>query len=485
MSNSSTVPSVHLLQSLANQRMGWADALGEFIDNSLDAGAKKIRVVVTEPAGKRGERKLLVHDDGNGLDELHVLVRLGDRKEHESTKLGRYGIGSKDAAFTIGGPRHKLTARSTFKGRRREMTFSWADVMDRGEWLNAEPTEPVESTNVGTTIIVSPVDKVIPSGKRLDELAARLGYLFSPAIARGCEITLEFGADVRSLVAYRLPAFDGDAIEASASVDGKTVYIKCGLVADGAHNPNPGLTYYHGHRTILGPTASGCGDHSTSRIAGVVRLDAGWQLTKNKDNVSRSTDKLFAEVYKHILPVLKRSEVIAKSKESSAFQRQVEEMLNLAMFGSARGLEVDSKAVRGKGDTHGTVQPKGTGRRHQGAKVIQPGLTFASRKFTHLRFEFVRMDPSLLGEFSDNGVVQLNEDNVFVRSLKSRNNAEAIALLACHFTAHSESRRASLSNTFGIDPNDNDAPKSIFAELVQRLCSQEPANDATSNEAAE
>jgi hypothetical protein len=298
-------------------------------------------------------------------------------------------------------------------------------------------------------------------------------------------IKLTNGEDSRVLTSYSLPKFEGDIVLVSTEVDGKKLTIKCGLVAEGEQNPHPGLTYFHGHRTILGPTADGCGDYLTSRVAGVVHLGSGWQLTKNKDNVNRSADKLFAEVYERILPILKRAEAIAKSQKSSDFQRRVEGMLNLAAFGATQGVELDSKAVRGKGDTHGTVLPKGTGRRHKNARIIQPGRTFASRAFTTLRVEFVKMDEARLGNWMNNGVVQLNEDHPGVARAVSTGNAMATALLACHIATHAESARAHLANTLGIDDREEETPSAIYAEFVRRLTDVTPANDATSNEAAE
>lgn len=469
MSKASTVPAVHLLQSLANQRMSWADSLGEFIDNSLDALATEVSISISDAPIKGARvRTLTVQDNGLGIEELPVLVRLGARKEHLSTKLGRYGIGSKDAAFSIGGTRHRLQVDSTFAGQLRTMDFRWSRVIDRGIWLDAEASAPVPSAGKGTQIRVTPIEKAIPSGEKLERTLARLGYIFSPAINTGAVIRVFMGKEVSVLRAYRLPRFDGAAIDQELTVDGKTIRVHCGLVADGETNHHPGLTYYHGHRTILGPTAEGCEGFSTARIAGVVELKSGWQLTKNKDNVNRASDKLFAAVFDAIRPILERAEKLAQSQQNDSFQLEVENMLNLAAFGDAAG-EADSKAVRGEGDKRGRIEPKGSGRKHRDARVIQPGRTFASRNFTHLKVVYAALSEGTLGEFASNGIVQLSTNHPAVTKALGDRNVSTVAILACSVAAFSDASRARLSNILGIDPEQPDAPLQILSEFSRRI----------------
>ncbi len=467
MSQNSTVPSVHLLQALSSQKLSWAESLGEFIDNSLDAGARSVDISISE-SSKTSERTLIVKDDGMGIEELPVLVRLGARKEHTSTKLGRYGIGSKDAAFSIGGPHHRIRVESVFAGELRTLDFSWKRVADLGRWLDAKPTVPKRSHDVGTTIRVSPVDKRIPTDTKLDELLMRLGYLFSPAINTGAVIRVFMGKEATVLRAYRLPRFDGAAIDQELTVDGKTIRVHCGLVADGETNHRQGLTYYHGHRTILGPTAEGCEGFSTARIAGVVELKSGWQLTKNKDNVNRSSDKLFAAVFSAIRPILERAEKITQSQQNDSFQLEVENMLNLAAFGDTAG-EADSKAVRSEGDKRGRIEPKGSGRKHRDARVIQPGRTFASRNFTRLTVVYAALSEGTLGEFASNGHVHLSTNHPAVTKALGDRNVSTVAILACSVAAFSDSSRARLSNLIGIDPAEKDAPLQILAEFTRRI----------------
>lgn len=79
-------PKSHLLESHTNNNMPWWQALAELIDNALDANAKSVSIIV---AGKT----LTVKDDGNGVEDVLSLFRLGEHRKSKSTKLGRYGGG--------------------------------------------------------------------------------------------------------------------------------------------------------------------------------------------------------------------------------------------------------------------------------------------------------------------------------------------------------------------------------------------------------
>lgn len=83
-------PAPHLLASLANANLPWWKALAELVDNSLDAGATRVVIDITN-------RVLTVADDGSGCEDITSVFKLGDHRRRKTSKLGRYGIGAKDA----------------------------------------------------------------------------------------------------------------------------------------------------------------------------------------------------------------------------------------------------------------------------------------------------------------------------------------------------------------------------------------------------
>jgi len=76
-------------------------ALSDIVDNSVDAGAKNIRVIVRS---HKGAPEIVVADDGVGMDEeiLDQAIRLGSLVEKDaSNDLGRFGMGLCTASLSI------------------------------------------------------------------------------------------------------------------------------------------------------------------------------------------------------------------------------------------------------------------------------------------------------------------------------------------------------------------------------------------------
>ena len=94
------------LNSLRDSGYTLPAALGEPIDNSLEANANTIRVVLEEERhrGKRHIHRISIIDDGAGMDEetLHRHLQPGFSTRYMSTTtLGKYGVGAKLAALNF------------------------------------------------------------------------------------------------------------------------------------------------------------------------------------------------------------------------------------------------------------------------------------------------------------------------------------------------------------------------------------------------
>lgn len=74
-------------------------ALADLVDNSVDAGASRVRIIF-ETAGGRLNRVLVV-DDGRGMDDdaLDQAMTLGYRRAYGETDLGHFGMGLKASSF--------------------------------------------------------------------------------------------------------------------------------------------------------------------------------------------------------------------------------------------------------------------------------------------------------------------------------------------------------------------------------------------------
>lgn len=146
------VEHAHLLHSLRASDFDIPSAIGELIDNSIQAEAKKIQVKIEDiNAGKRSYKiidKIICGDDGQGMDgsqgsTLHSCIKLGYSTRFDDRKgIGRFGVG-----MTLAGIRFatKIEVYSKLKNS------AWHYVMFD---LNDE-----KDINVG---ILAPIKKGIP-----------------------------------------------------------------------------------------------------------------------------------------------------------------------------------------------------------------------------------------------------------------------------------------------------------------------------------
>jgi hypothetical protein len=98
--NSSPNPA-KLIESLRYLGYDNYHAIPDIVDNSVDAGAKTVKVMART---YKGEPEIIIADDGGGMDEeiLDQAIRLGSLVEKDaSSDLGRFGMGLCTASLSI------------------------------------------------------------------------------------------------------------------------------------------------------------------------------------------------------------------------------------------------------------------------------------------------------------------------------------------------------------------------------------------------
>ncbi|MDC6168395.1 ATP-binding protein [Paucibacter sp. XJ19-41] len=95
------------LLSLRDSGHSLPTALGEVIDNSIEANANNISVLLeqSEERGKKRVHRIAISDDGEGMpaDILHRYLVLGYSSRYmRSDTIGKYGVGAKLAALNFG-----------------------------------------------------------------------------------------------------------------------------------------------------------------------------------------------------------------------------------------------------------------------------------------------------------------------------------------------------------------------------------------------
>ncbi|MDQ3090087.1 MAG: ATP-binding protein [Actinomycetota bacterium] len=91
------------------------DAFADLVDNSIDAGAKSVRIRILRRDDEL--RSVVIADDGEGMTEqrLDAAMGFGVRSEGDGPRLGKYGLGLKSASFSQCG---RLTVVSRRRGGR-------------------------------------------------------------------------------------------------------------------------------------------------------------------------------------------------------------------------------------------------------------------------------------------------------------------------------------------------------------------------------
>jgi hypothetical protein len=417
-------PDPHILESMVNLKMPWKHALGELIDNAFDAGATKVDIEFLRDVVR-------ISDDGHGCDSLVAMIKLGEHRPHRGTRLGRFGIGGKDAMLWIGGLESSLKIQSIHGGRKRILAVNWQEHIQRN-WGYRKPYEfDAAATDRGTTIEIYGKCKKPPHGQDWKALLAELGYIFAAAIndPLAYQIRLKRGADWEVLTGWKLPEFMDEPILEHIKVNDQEATIKCGIIADGVPNPKSGFTYWHGWRVIEEASSNGCGQFSPARICGVVRLDKKWKLSRHKDAIMRDADELYEEVERVCLSLLERADQIGMTIESSKFDAEVNARFQAVMHGTK------VKAKRKKGQSSGVQISTGTGSKHTKAAVEQPGARFPSKQakaFKIVPYEQGSVD--FIGEVKP-PVVMLNKSNPAIAEAWGKNASAIVMLAVCLLAA--------------------------------------------------
>ncbi|HDX9508666.1 TPA: ATP-binding protein [Bacillus cereus] len=158
-----------MIQSLRSIGYSVETAIADIIDNSIDASAHNIKVDMVWTAEKAYIR---IEDDGIGMSEKELIqaMKIGSHNpltKRGRTSLGRFGMGLKTAAFSIG---KRLTVRSKVT---EGMTFTRCWDLDYIEKTNnwsllMQPFNDTSTKNLGeiqgqsgTVVLIENLDRII------------------------------------------------------------------------------------------------------------------------------------------------------------------------------------------------------------------------------------------------------------------------------------------------------------------------------------
>lgn len=441
-----------------NEHFRWISTLGELIDNSFDSGATTVEIDVVG-------RAVTVTDNGNGCGDFRAMLTMGKHWKQKTTRLGRWGVGLKDAAWMVGGPTRISSVKD---GIKRTLTVNW-DLLS--EWKLPKPFEE-PTTERGTKISFLRIDRRMPDGKAFEDLVSEIGFIYTPAIKSGRQIVIRRGKSAPIVVGrFLLPKTDPDnTVDTSVIVDGKRVRIHVGVVV--GENPRPGINYVHDFRVIIPSTALGCGGHGTRNIAGWVSLDEGWTLSRNKDDVSLHKEELGEAVFGAIRHIVAK----ASSHEMTLHSSSLAANLTSA-FRSLIGGEKERRDSP-KNNT-GAVEPKNTGRRRLQFTKSQPGSS--GTKAGRFTIQFGNVQDGAIGRVDyDGGLITLAENNLAIDQLKNDGNEHALLAIAVWLFSERDCASPQSLLSFVRDGSVSKQASVVCGRLLAELICKRPTLDRKS-----
>ena len=173
----SSVPNAHLLlSSLRSVGYTAETAIADIIDNSITAKATEINLIFDW-----NDYCIIIYDNGIGMnrDDLLSSMAIGScdpEKERDISDLGRFGMGMKTAAFSLGRTLTVLTkCNNLISNARWDLDYiksynEWSLLIDSSEDEKiCMLSEYMQNYSNGTLICISDIDKIIISDKNTNQ----------------------------------------------------------------------------------------------------------------------------------------------------------------------------------------------------------------------------------------------------------------------------------------------------------------------------
>lgn len=312
--------------------------LSELIDNSLDAQADHVRVLVTH---ERGVGSVTIEDNGTGCPDIEQMLTLGSSRKKGGNAVGRHGYGFKHASFWLcerTGSTSILTSGQD--GRFWSVEFCWSDVCnsaDGGAALLPDPA-PVTDEDLsrvtrnkrGTIVQFSRIAKRITEKEVKNLLKFPVSdsdnnppllRVFYPALRLGKRIEIVYNGKPQALKPPPKPKLVGDPLVYESEIPrGRKFSLWAGIKDANDKSGMAGLDYSFLHRTIQRDCTDAAMDYSTSGLlVGEVVLSGKWRLEPTKQGlVASDAEELNESLHQILLPLLERiktTSVVLDTKE--------------------------------------------------------------------------------------------------------------------------------------------------------------------------
>ena len=404
-------PDPRYLTALVNQNLSWREALGELMDNSFDARATRVEIDFAS-------KTLTVRDDGDGSEDVAAMLTLGSHAGTAHTKLGRFGVGLKDAAVWLASSLDISTVRM---GQLRVCKIDWDLLLRAATWDVPDPVmEPTQSVN-GTTLTFRGVRRAHPP---FESLIDALGFTFMPALRSGKQIVVRHGGRQTVCKPYELPPLES-IVEDVFDVRGKSVRLRAGIVKSGSKNQHPGFIFVHAFR-VIEESSLGANGYSTSQVTGIVELDRKWDLGKNKSKLTDVDAEALGEaIYARCREMLEKASQRARNIELDNLTGKAQALISDALS------DVIARERRGRGTSKGTAAATASNLRRINVGMIQPGPRDLKHRSGGVSLDWNAYGDERLGEVDlTSRRITLNLDHPALDRMRQSDNPDGIAALA-------------------------------------------------------
>jgi hypothetical protein len=318
-------PDVSLLKKSGEVNYKIPAAIAELVDNAIDARLPKRKLVVEVLLGQeRGEKRILVTDDGTGMtaDEAEKAMVMAYSPKH-GDKIGEFGLGMKTACSFLGKNFEVVTATGEASKATR-ILYDEEQFLKRGKWV-IDLEEINKEFDRGTVIKITDLKVNLYPGVK-DIVLVNFGKVFKHFVSSGDVEILVNGDPVQPVLPDTIPEYD---TELDFEVNGKRVRGWAGLLKRGSGRGQYGFDLVRHNRVMAEHQEIGFTRQTTmTRLVGELHMDE-FPVTNNKVDFRRDTEefRLLNEIVGEKIDELKReSRRMAKPGEfGRKDQAEVEE----------------------------------------------------------------------------------------------------------------------------------------------------------------
>lgn len=313
-------PHKSILPKIGRAGYSVAQAIAEFVDNSLDAKQdnEKLLVNITVKSDY-----IEIYDNGMGMDKQELAKAFSLAYSTKKEKLGEFGLGLKTACQSLGTNFSIITSRA---GDKKYYRIDY----DEEEWLKSEeyswknyPIKILKKTNFkehGTTIIIKKLR--VKTIYAVEQIKKDVGNRFAPFIKRN-EVEIKVNNIITKPLIPEL--IEGSQKSFEINVSGKKIYGWYALMREGSQKGFYGFNVFRRGRMITCYDKIGIPEHATvARITGEIHLDHVPVTHNKREFIKESDEYIMAEeaLAKELKEIVRNARKKAKDDKVTSNVRQ-------------------------------------------------------------------------------------------------------------------------------------------------------------------